>query len=274
MDIYYGFFIFSLLVGGSLLIKWLATTQFGTKSLESAPPRPNIMPFYFPFVVLFGWIAFSSLGSEAADALTSKMTDWRQKFATFSVFFSVEAIAVVFIIYSAKTYFANGLAGFGLRLKNIWRDLVASAGVYIAVWPFVVISLMLVVFIGKLIAGPDFSMEKNEGMVVLLEYKQLSLRILMILFAAGLTPIFEELVFRGLLQTYLRQTLGYSPWQSIFLVSGIFAILHPIMHFPGIFILSAAMGYVYESSGSLLRSMFIHCFFNGSQIAMALLIQS
>lgn len=274
MDIYYGFFIFSLLLGGTLLVKWLATTQFGTKSLESAPPRPNFMPYYFPFIVLFGWLALSYLGSYAAEELTSKMTDWRQKFATFSVFFAVEAVAVVFIIYSAKKYFVDGLAGFGIRFKNILRDLVASAGVYITVWPFVVISLMLVMFIGKFFAGPDFSMEKNEGMVVLLEYKQLILRILMVLFAAGLTPIFEELVFRGLLQTYLRQTLGYSPWQSIFIVSGIFAILHPIMHFPGIFLLSAAMGYVYERNGSLMRSMLIHCFFNGSQIAMALLIQS
>lgn len=263
----------TFLVGGGFIIKWLAETSLGTKSLDSAPARPNFMPYYFPFAVLLGWLALASLGSSVAESLTSELTDWRQKFATFSFFFTVEVFAVVFILFAVQKYFVNGLNCFGLKVRSVFQDFISSAGVFIIVWPFVTLSLALVVVLGEYFVGPEFSMQKNEGLAVLLEYKQVSLRILMIVFAAGLTPIFEELVFRGLLQTYFRENLGYKPWMSIFIVSAIFSVLHPLMHLPAIFILSVAMGYVYEKSGSLLRSIFIHCIFNSSQIALALFFQ-
>ncbi len=264
----------AVLVGGIFIIRWFAQTDWGRKSLENAPARPNFMPYYFPFAVLLGWLALASLGSSLAESLTSELTDWRQKFATFSFFFAVEVVAVVFIVFSAQKYFINGVNGFGLKTRSVFQDFFSSAGVFIIVWPFVTLSLALVVAIGEQIMGSDFQMQKNEGLAVLLEYKQMSLRILMIVFAAGLTPIFEELVFRGLLQTYFRETLCYKPWIGIFITSAIFSLLHPLMHLPAIFILSVAMGYVYEKSGSLWRAIFIHCIFNSSQIAMALLLQS
>ncbi|HBG27547.1 MAG: hypothetical protein A2Y10_15555 [Planctomycetes bacterium GWF2_41_51] len=272
MEIYYSvFFVITLAAGGGMLVKWLSETRFGTKSLESAGHRRNNMPYYFPFAVLFGWLLLTAIGSGAAESLTSKMTDWRQKFATFGVFFAIEVVVIFFIVNSAKIYFEDGLRGFGIKFKDIFRDLALAAAIFVSVWPLVIITLWAVVFIGTLIVGPEFEFEKNEGLVVLLEHKQLILRVLMVLFAAGLTPIFEELVFRGLLQTYMREGLGYGPWQSIFFASAIFAVLHPLMHLPAIFILSVAMGYAYEKSGSLLRPIFIHLLFNGTTIAFALL---
>jgi len=275
MEKYYNiFFVVSLAVGGGMLVKWLAETRFGTKSLESAGHRQNFMPYYFPFAVLFGWLVLTAIGSSAAGSLTSKMTDWRQKFAMFSVFFGIEVVVIVFIVNSTKAYFEDGLRGFGIRFDELFKDVAAAAGIFIAVWPIVIVVLAAVVFVGTQIVGPQFELDKNEGLVVLLEHKQIILRILMVAFAAGLTPIFEELVFRGLLQTYMRENLGYGPWQSIFFVSAIFAVLHPIMHFPAIFILSVAMGYSLEKSGSLLRPIFIHLLFNGTTIAFALLSQT
>lgn len=265
------FFCLILAASGFLLVRWFALTEFGTKSLDSAVRRPNFMPYYFPFAILFGWLVLSALGSGVAESLTSDLMDWRQKFANYSVFFAIEIAAMVFIVKSANLYFENGLAGFGLRIKGIFQDFAAAVVTFITVWPFVMIALAMVVYIGKLIVGPQFDMQKNEGLEVLLGYSQTSLRILMILFAAVLTPIFEELIFRGLLQTHLRENLGYGPWKSIFFVSAIFAALHPLMHFPAIFILSLAMGYVYEKSGSLFRSIFIHTLFNSTSIAFALM---
>jgi membrane protease YdiL (CAAX protease family) len=274
MIIYYVVLGGTFLLGGGLFIKWLAETEFGIKSLDSAPSRPNTMPYYFPFAVLFGWLVLSSLGSTVIESVTSEEIDWQQKFATFGFYFFVEVIAVIFILFAVNRFFVNGLSGFGLRIKGIFRDICHSTLMFIGTWPFVAFAIFLVAFFGQLIMGSDFEMQKNEGLEVLLGYKQLSLRILMIVFAALLTPIFEELVFRGLLQTYLRETLGYKPWTSIFVVAGIFAVLHPLMHFPGIFILAVVMGYAYEKSGSLLRPMLIHCFFNSWQIALALFFQS
>jgi membrane protease YdiL (CAAX protease family) len=182
----------------------------------------------------------------------------------------VEVVIVAFILCSAKRFFDAGLSGLGFGRKGILGDIASAAAMFIAVWPLVMAALYIVIAVGKLIAGPDFQMEQNEGLTVILQYEQWSLRILMIFFAMILTPVFEELLFRGLVQSYLR-SLCLSPWQAIFIASVIFSLLHPLMHFPALLILSIAMGYAYEKSGSLLRPIFIHLFFNASTIAFALL---
>jgi membrane protease YdiL (CAAX protease family) len=271
--IYSVIFILAIFVGGILLVKWLVETGFGTKSLDSAPPRFNYMPDYFPFAVLLGWFLISLAGGSIAEMFSSKMADWRQNFAVYASYCLVEAGAIIFIIYSTKQFFVGGLDGFGLRFRGIFHDIIPALGILITVWPLMSLLLLAVNYIGKYIVGSDFKMEENPGMVVILGYPQLSIRILMLIFAAIITPIFEEMVFRGLLQSYLRN-FNLGPWTSIFLVSAIFSSLHPLMHFPAIFLLSAAMGYSYEKSGSLLRSILIHCFFNSSQIALALLLQA
>ncbi|MEN6384353.1 MAG: CPBP family intramembrane glutamic endopeptidase [Phycisphaerales bacterium] len=273
MVIYYIILGCTTVLGGGLFIKWLAETEFGTKSLDSAPPRFNYMPDYFPFVVLGGWFLISIAGASLAERYTSKMADWGQNFAVYASYCLVEIGAIIFIAYAAKQYFVNGLSGFGIRYRGIFRDIISALGILITVWPLMAVLLLVVSYIGSYIAGPDFKMQQNPGMEVILQYPQLSVRILMFVFAALVTPVFEEMVFRGLLQSYFKNCI-LGPWTSIFLVSAIFSSLHPLMHFPAIFLLSAAMGYAYEKSGSLVRTMLLHCFFNSMQITMALFLQS
>jgi membrane protease YdiL (CAAX protease family) len=264
------FMIISALAGFILFAYWAVKNKFGKGTLERAGFRANSMPYYVPFAVLLGWLAIYSLSSNLAETFTAKMPDWQQKFVTYSVFILIEVIVIVFILASAKRHFEAGLRGFGLRIEGVFGDIGAACAMFIAVWPLVLIALFLVIRIGTILEGPDFQMQRNEGLVVILENKQWSLRLLMIFFATILTPVFEELVFRGLLQSYLRD-VGFSPWRSIFIASIIFSVLHPLMHLPALLILSVCMGYAYEKSGSLFRSIFIHFFFNSATIAFALL---
>ena len=270
MTVYLIFLLVTSAIGLTVLIWWLATTEMGLKSLAPAVERPNFMPDYFPFAVILGWFLMTATSSSVFENLASGMLEWHEKFALYSSFILIEAAVIGFIILSAKKYFRDGLYGFGLRLKGIFQDIAAGAVGFITAYPLVNFSLYAVYYIGIFFVGPTFELDKNQGMVVILEYDEIALRILTIFFAVVLTPVFEELVFRGLLQTYLRN-LNYSPWVSIFITSAIFAILHPLTHFPAIFILSVTMGYAYEKSGSLLRPMFIHCFFNSTAIITALL---
>ncbi|MFA5292212.1 MAG: CPBP family intramembrane glutamic endopeptidase [Phycisphaerae bacterium] len=267
---YYIFISVMNVAGIVLLVGWLAMTGFGTKALDRVEQRRNFMPYYLPFVVIFCWLSLYVVSSNLADSITSEMLGWQQKLATYAFFVAIEMIVIVFIIFSVRKYFENGLYGFGLRFKGIFRDIASAAAIFAAAWPLVFIALLIVLHLGRFFVGPDFQMERNEGLTVILEYQQWSLRFLMIFFATILTPIFEELVFRGLLQSYLRN-IAYGPWASIFIASALFAVLHPVMHFPAIFVLSVSMGYAYEKSGSLVRSIFIHIFFNASTIAFALL---
>jgi len=264
------FMIISALAGLALFIYWAVKNRFGRGTLERAIFRQNFMPYYLPFAVIFGWLGLYLVTSNLAENLTAQLPDWQQKLAVYSSFVLIEIVVIVFIFISAKRYFEGGLSGFGLSLKGIFKDIVSAAAMFVAVWPLVLAAIYLIIIIGRIIEGPDFQMQQNEGLAVILENKQWSLRLLMIFFATILTPIFEELIFRGLLQTYLRD-LDYSPWQSIFIASIIFSILHPLMHLPALLILSVCMGYAYERSGSLLRPIFIHLFFNAATIAFALL---
>ena len=200
----------------------------------------------------------------------SDYAGWQQKLITYSGFVAIEIIVIMLILKLAKLYFVDGLRGFGFRVKKNFSDIITATTIFIVVWPLTLVLLFAVLQIGKMVAGPEFQIERNEGLTVILENGQLSLRILMLFFAVIITPVFEELVFRGLLQSYLRN-LNYGPWQSIFIASVIFSVLHPWMHLPAILVLSVAMGYAYEKSGSLLRPIFVHFLFNGLTIAFALM---
>ena len=264
------FMVISALAGSVLFIHWAVKNRFGRDSLDKTGFRANFIPYYLPFAVIFCWFGLTSAASNLAENLTAQMPDWQQKFTVFSFFVVIEIIVIVFVLISAKKHFQAGLKGFGLRAEGIFGDIAAAAAYFFAVWPLVMGAIFLVIKIGTILEGPDFQMQQNEGLAVILENDQLSLRLLMIFFAAIVTPIFEELIFRGLLQSYLRN-IGYSPWRTIFIASIIFSVLHPWMHLPALLILSVCMGYAYEKSGSLLCSIFIHMFFNSATIAFALL---
>jgi hypothetical protein len=253
-----------------LLVRWLINTDFGTRALEKSEYRRNSMPDYLPFAIMFGWLMLTAFSSHLMENLLPSIAEWQRKFVIYSGFIAIEIIVMLIILQLAKRYFEEGLRGFGIRFRKIFSDITAAAGIFIVIWPVVIALLYAVQIIGKMIVGPGFEIEKNEGLSVILENSQLSLRILMVFFAVVLTPIFEEFVFRGLLQSYLRN-INYGPWVSILIASILFSALHPGMHFPAIFVLSAAMGYAYEKSGSLLRPIFIHFLFNGVTIALALL---
>jgi membrane protease YdiL (CAAX protease family) len=102
----------------------------------------------------------------------------------------------------------------------------------------------------------------------------LALRILIVAGTVVIVPLFEELLFRGLIQTMIRSVLseiGKPVWMAIALSSVLFAIMHEEPgHYPALFILGATMGYAYEKSGSLLRPIFIHSIFNGVMLAATL----
>ena len=94
---------------------------------------------------------------------------------------------------------------------------------------------------------------------------QLIAALLMILVAA---PVMEELLFRGLLQTWIKKHLGVKA--AILLASLCFALFHiSASHGPGnlslvlsLFVFSCFLGFIYERQKSLLSSMILHITFN------------
>jgi membrane protease YdiL (CAAX protease family) len=125
--------------------------------------------------------------------------------------------------------------------------------------------------LGRLFVGPDFNMQTNEGLAVVRDNSQPLLRALMCVFLILIASVFEEMLFRGILQSVIRG-LTPGPWEAIVITSVFFALSHPWTHLPALFVLSCCMGYAYEKSGSLLRPIFIHALFNAANITAALVL--
>ncbi len=117
-------------------------------------------------------------------------------------------------------------------------------------------------------------MQRHEQLKVVTEHPHLVLRILVVAGAVVIVPLFEELLFRGLIQTMLRSFLfefGNRVWLAIAFSSGLFVMMHEDRsHWPALFVLGLCMGYAYEKSGSLWRPIFIHAIFNATAVIATL----
>lgn len=87
-----------------------------------------------------------------------------------------------------------------------------------------------------------------------------------------LAPLIEETLFRGFLQTYIRQHLGSK--QAIVITSACFSLFHyaggqgaaNISIIVSLFVLALFLGFLYEKQGSLLAPMVLHGTFNAISV--------
>lgn len=93
-------------------------------------------------------------------------------------------------------------------------------------------------------------------------------RVTIIVAAVGVAPAFEELLFRGLLQTSLRKITS-SPLAAILLSSFLFAIIHEPWTAIPIFVLSVCVGVMYELTRNLLVAIVMHAAFNAMGIVFS-----
>jgi uncharacterized protein len=83
-----------------------------------------------------------------------------------------------------------------------------------------------------------------------------------------LAPLVEEILFRGFLQSFIRQHLGRK--QAIVMTSLLFSLFHyspeqkmsNLTIVGSLFIFSLFLGFVYEKRGSLLAPIALHSLFN------------
>lgn len=268
------------LVGLALWTFWLLKTSLGRDALANSVPRRNDMPAYLAFFPLFIWFGVIPFAVLTAQRLAADLQQW-QIASLNNLIYCVGAIVVVaVIILLARSHFARRLEGFGLSAKTIIKDFFIAFVNLLSVWPLLLAAIILTMFFGKLVWGPDFYLEQHEELELITTYSQMSLRVLVVITAVIVAPVLEEMLFRGLIQTMIRSLIEirssklefrYRPWLAILISSGLFTMVHMNMgHWPALFILAMCLGYSYEKSGSLLRPIFIHSIFNSVAIISVL----
>jgi membrane protease YdiL (CAAX protease family) len=104
------------------------------------------------------------------------------------------------------------------------------------------------------------------------------LTVAIIVSATVVAPLFEELLFRGLLQTMFLSMMGraeaarpWFKWVAIAMVSVLFTLVHSqLWMMPPIFFLSVCLGIAYERSGNLWTAIVLHACFNAVSTAQFL----
>jgi len=261
------------LTGLVLLISWLLKTLLGPDPLADSVPRRNNMPFYLPFIALFVWFGAVSLTlpiTEIAKKIMPHLPDWQTAFLGNAVLCIGGLLVIAVIVFLVRTNFARGLKGFGLNPKTIHKDSFAAVINLIYVWPIVYLVTQLTIFYGQLIFRQNFHWPQHETLESITSHPQLPLKILILITAAAIVPVVEEMLFRGLFQTMIRSFSG-RPWLAILLSSALFAVVHQHgPHWPALFVLAVCLGYSYEKSGSLFRPILIHSIFNTASIIFVL----
>lgn len=264
--------ILACLAGVGLLIAWQIQEPL-LSSLDRIPARRNRLPLFFPFLQLFVWIAAMWLLGEIFKRMLASRPESTMQFAQNLVVAALEVAMSAFFVLTARFAFVRGLRGFGLRFRTVGKDMFWAAVNLIAAYPVILLSLWLTVQVGQQLVGPEFELQKHQSLVELSENNPLWMKVFLVSIVLTIVPVFEELLFRGLLQSTLTAYLA-RPWAAIALTSVVFALMHPGTHFFGIFALSCCLGYAYEKSGSILRPIFIHVLFNSASVLAALLFEA
>jgi membrane protease YdiL (CAAX protease family) len=265
------FIVLAAIAAGSVILgRWLLATRFGARALVGIPRRRMRLPLFMPFLVLVVWIVagFGVMGIAETAAKFWKLDDAAKTGVLYGGQVVIYVALVVLMVCLGRAYFARGLKGFGLGLGHVWQDAWQAAGVLLAVMPAVLAMVAAVIIVGRFIAGDDFKMDENEGLTTLMGYPQFWLKAMVFVYAGVIVPCYEELLFRGLFQSVMRKVAR--PWAAVMATSALFTVLHPPMHWPAMFVFSLGIGYSYEKSGSLLRAILIHVYFNVSMMVAAL----
>ncbi|MFP6748256.1 MAG: type II CAAX endopeptidase family protein [Alphaproteobacteria bacterium] len=158
--------------------------------------------------------------------------------------------AIIWIWFAAVWRERDGWAGLGFTwTERRWLFRAAALGI------FSVPALMLITALTRPIlgptAGPTLPLSPDQAL------SQPVYFLTMVLGIAVISPLMEEIVFRGLLFGWLRRRFGL--WNA----AGLAAVAHAVMHFdlgalPGLFALFLFLAWIYEYSGSLWVPAIIH----------------
>ena len=159
-----------------------------------------------------------------------------------------------------------GLEAFGLRASGNARAILAACATYIACVPGF-IGLGIVWAMSLHLLGHDV---QEQDIVSGFSKLGPGERLIPFLLGALVQPLFEETLFRGLLQPAIVQIAR--PLTGIAITSVLFAWLHGFDAFLPIFALSVLLGWIRERTQSLAACWSVHALHNGGQLVILFLI--
>jgi membrane protease YdiL (CAAX protease family) len=263
------------------------------KSENSAPGAPRLRDgepagilFYIMVVGAFVWLAVSIgygqyLHAQAAAASSRPVTLEMRPNDLLFLSTVPPLLALCAFGLLDRLLMPRGLKTIGIDLGGFLRGIPGGAiGIFVALpLVFWVGQLMEIIYLLFNLHTPSV-----HELLKTIQTHPSDRRIgLVILAAVIVAPPFEEVLFRGHLQTLLRHLFrtwlpsifseSGAAWTAICCASIIFALVHPLWMAPMIFVLALCLGYAYERTGNLWVCICMHALFNLMSIGQFLTLR-
>lgn len=193
--------------------------------------------------VIFGYNALDNIGNRIVVLF-------------FSFFINVSVCFYIFYIVGVEHH--QPITALGLSLVHLSDNIKQGIKYYLIALPFIVFAGFIVNLISSYYnTAPDM----QDVVKWMLEEKSLFVIICLVFFGIIVAPILEEILFRGFLQSALKNTFGSR--YALVISASLFAVVHmDVFAFLQIFILGILLGYLYEKTQTLAASIFVHILHN------------
>ena len=260
-------------LGVSIYKRWLSRRAFVDAPTRRTPLESVDIAAGF-FVLICGMLLFSMVINRVAPASSAdgqKPGDVVLR----SLLYQLIVLAPV-AVYAVMRCMRDGAwRELGVVPRSIRRELpMAAVGLMIAA-PLVFGVITAVTLIGEPLGLQEPDDLSHTMLRALRDADSIVPVIGIFLSAAVLAPVLEEVIYRGLIQTALVNTLGADHRWLVVLTAGIlFGVIHvgqPPQQLVGLVVLGICLGWLYERSGSLWPSILVHAGFNAINLTMVLM---
>jgi uncharacterized protein len=167
--------------------------------------------------------------------------------------------------------------GFGFRFGNVLEALAGGALVCGIALPVAAVlasaSTEVMLLLADTTSNEAFAPVPQQAVTTIQEAAHPWQQVVFGLFAIGIAPVTEELLFRGVLYPALKQN-GW-PRGAWVVTSFVFALTHAnAMTFLSLFALSLLLIWLYERTGNLLGPIVAHSLFNAVNFYQLMRLQS
>jgi membrane protease YdiL (CAAX protease family) len=187
-----------------------------------------------------------------------------------------EATAFLLWVVISAISRPQGVDRLGLKLRRLPGGVLLGLLTLFVLYPVVLVVSQMTSVALQWAGGRE--PKPNQVLEIVTTSHQHGVIVLGVIMAVAVAPLFEELAFRGFLQTVLGRLFNWSGrpgvaarWAAVIITSVCFALVHGEKAFmPPLFVLALGLGYLYERTGNLWGNIVVHAVFNGLQIFLAL----
>jgi membrane protease YdiL (CAAX protease family) len=250
--------------------------------LAGSPVRPNRLTLIWMWIAFLAQFVGNVFAVEVGKSVFSVTTEQLREGGPGVVVATItQIVATGFCLVIAHVTFLGGWRRVLWRPRHLRGDLTWAFGGWLVAIGLCTAVVLITQAVMR-IAFPEFTPDEHTVLSVLRDSSTAPwLRYLAISGALILAPVSEELFFRGILQTAIKQIvpprLGsmYHRWVAIVAVAVLFGLMHwQTAHYvPALIVLGVILGYIYEKRGSLAAPIALHVLFNAKTLLYALISQ-